>query len=274
MLQVARRNKWAVASIIAAAAMGGTAASQSEAKLVIDVRAFAITAGTGSISADGKTVTGATAGTKFSYRVFANITGFTDVDPDNGDGPVQDDIPTAVEGSLSSSNGGVKVSLTHAVGTGSPNQFNATGSQQGTVFDADGDGDLDIGPLDPKNGESPLIGPGGTAVQNIAYRANGATGNFASGGNQYIMNSTANSIATVTDASGADTLLQFVVSDVTGVGGQPQWLENNVVKNQVSGNTIELGAPVQILGSGAVPEPASLGLLGLGAVGLLRRRRA
>jgi len=281
MLQVARRNKWAVASIIAAAAMGGAAASQSEAKLVIDVKALSIVGGgTGVISADGKTVTGATVGTKINYQVFGQIVFAGDTDPKDGDGfDIQDDLITSVEGALASNGAGnVQVDITHAVNTGSTNvasrnfgnNFSATGSANGVPTNLGGDSDIDIGPsLTPQNGGS----------GNISYRSNGATGTAAD--NLNLLNAASNtttaglSTFTVTNAAGGDALVNFIVSAISGVGGQPQWSENGAVKNQVNGDVIQLGAPVRILGTGgAVPEPASLGLLGLGAVGLLRRRRA
>jgi len=278
MLQVARRNKWAVASIIAAAAMGGVAASQSDAKLVIDMKAVSIVGGSGpgSISADGKTVSGTTVGTKINYRVTGQITFAGDVDVDaDGDGtPDQDDLIQSVEGIIASNSGSsfVQVNLTHAVNSASPNAFNATGSSNGTPTNLGGDTDIDIGPsLTPQNGT-----PG-----NINYRQNGATGNIDT--NLYFLTSTnastnaGNSTMTVVGQAppGSDALVNWITAAVFGVGGQPQWTENGVVKNQVNGDTIEIGAPVRILGTGgAIPEPASLGLLGLGALGLIRRRRA
>jgi hypothetical protein len=277
MLQVARRSKWAVASVIAATAMGGFAATQSQAKLVIDVKALSIVAGgTGTISADGKTVTGASVGTKINYQVTGQIVFAGDTDPTDLDGfPVQDDLITSVEGVLASNGpGSIQVDLTHAVNPGSTNpasrnfgnNFADTGSANGVPTNLGGDADTDIGPsLSPLNGAS----------GNISYRSSGATGDAAT--NLNILTSSATgttagpTLMTITNASGGDALVNFIVSAVSGVGGQPQWSENGVVKNQVNGDTIEIGSPVRIVG---VPEPTSLGLLGLGALGLLRRRRA
>jgi len=277
MLQVARRNKWAVASIIAAASMGGIAASQSEAKLVIDMKALSIAAGPGSISADGKTISGAGVGTKINYRVTgqifvgANNSGDVDIDSDFDSIPDQnDDLIQSVEGIIASNSGtSVQVNLTHAVSTAtaSGNGFNATGSGNGTPTNLGGDTDIDIGPsLTPQNGTS----------GNINYRANGAQGSLAT--NLFNLNNAASTTATgpstltVTADGATDALINWTTAAVFGVGGQPQWTENGVVKNQVNGDTIEIGAPIRVLAS--VPEPTSLGLLGLGALGLIRRRRA
>jgi len=277
MLQVARRNKWAVASIIAAAAMGGTAASQSEAKLVIDMKAVSFAGGAlagQSISADGKTVTGATVGTKINYRITGQIfvgvnnSGDVDIDSDFDSVPDQnDDLIQSVEGIIASNSGtSVQVNLTHVVNTAAGNAFNATGSGNGTPTNLGGDTDIDIGPsLTPQNGTS----------GNINYRSNGAIGSLDT--NLFNLNlaatTTASGPSTLTVIAGgaSDALINWTTAAVFGVGGQPQWTENGVVKNQVNGDTIEIGAPVRILG---VPEPTSLGLLGLGALGLIRRRRA
>jgi hypothetical protein len=267
MLQVARRNKWAVASIIAAAAMGGTAASQSEAKLVIDLKAIGFVGGPQagqSISADGKTVTGATVGTQINYRVTGQVVFAGDTDPDG-----QDDIIQSVEGVIASNAGSsVQVNLTHAVNRTSPSRFNATGSGNGTPTNLGGDTDIDIGPsLTPQNGTS----------GNINYRNNGADG-IDTVANLYNLNSAAtdttagSSTITVVGSGTTDALINWTTAAVFGVGGQPQWTENGVVKNQVNGDTIEIGAPIKVLPG--VPEPTSLGLLGLGALGLMRRRRA
>jgi hypothetical protein len=256
--------------------MGGAAASQSEAKLVVDLKALSFAGGASagqSISADGKTVTGATVGTKINYRVTGQIVFAGDVDPDDGaGGNIQDDLIQSVEGVIASNSGSVvQVNLTHAVSTTANTRFNATGSANGTPTNLGGDTDIDIGPsLTPTNGSS----------GNINYRNNGADGTDTVANLNFLNSASSTTTAglstiTVLDSSGGDALINWITSAVFGVGGQPQWTENGVVKNQVNGDTIEIGAPIRILGTGgAVPEPASLGLLGLGAVGLLRRRRA
>src|SRR4051794_35022863 len=130
MLQVARRNKWAVASLIAAAATGGVAASHADAKLVIDLLATSVDSGStgtapvlsGPVTIGGvsgfKTVTANAVGNKIKYQVVARIVlPGSDVDPSDGDGnPIQDDLVKSVEGVIASNGtGNVQVNLTHIV---------------------------------------------------------------------------------------------------------------------------------------------------------------
>jgi len=138
--------------------------------------------------------------------------------------------------------------------------FQGASSSTGTITDLDNDGDLDVG-------------GNGTSSNDNYWRArslNTTTG--VVGGNQVLGQLT----LTVTTANLGDftqTLVNYS-KKLGAASGVALWRENGSVQ-QSNATNLSAGAPVVLTTSGAVavPEPASLGLIGLAGLGMLARRR-
>lgn len=135
-----------------------------------------------------------------------------------------------------------------------PAFFTAGVSQNGSVVDWDSDGDLDIG-LSPTNS---------SGVGKFAGRSLSATPMPSLGGAVLV----GEFIWTVTTASGFFEL-NFTVRNNNGanVNAAALWFEDgSSISKGPTNSPITVGPPVSI------PEPASLGALGLAGIGLLKRR--
>lgn len=236
----------------AAAVVGlvGFGANQSDASLIIDVRAVGYNSGALPGGSTAKNVFG-TAGGVVNLKIFAMI--------DDGTIGTANDNVQSIQGSLLSSTGGLLGNLQNGALT-SP--FNGSSSGVGSSNDYDGDTDLDLGGAQTTN-----IIPTGPQWQ---FRANSQT---PVGGDGEIEIGSADFLI---GADGVSTLLNFSRKASAGNANLPTaalWQENGTNKNPGT-SLFGSGTPVQINAEGGVvPEPASLAVLGIAGLGLLARRR-
>ena len=237
-----------------AAAVGacGLIASRADAELIVDLRAIGVTTTAPGV-VDPKNVIVSAAADTVTVGVFARVSGT------NG---INDETLNSVYGLLQS----VGTMKGNFAG-GFAGAFTDSGASNGAVVDWDSDGDLDIG-----------ASPTNSSATGKFFARNGTAGGYTG-------------LAPVT-ANSAETLVgQFVFTVTAGVGPTDSvdlsFLRRNSNGNNVisaalwfeDGSTVSrnptnspygVGTPVHIV---TVPEPATLGLMTLGALSLLRRRR-
>jgi hypothetical protein len=247
------------------------------------------------VDPSGKSVT-APFGATVTLGVYAivsgtNATQFVDDLDGDADAPDtrNDDGLDIIAGSFQSI-GGLLVNLNTSPGQLTYNSratpFNGGGSSNGTARDWDSDGDLDIGGPGFDSPDLWFIRSGAmTFAAKFDGTSNGwVNGDLAPGGG--VTGSGLNSEDRIIDPTSAvlrvgtlraivsggtgTTALNHVLRTVPGPG-TALWWEDDIATGKTAGaGAVTVGTPVTIAG---IPEPASVGVLGIASVGLLARRK-
>jgi len=261
--------------LLSGAAVIGLGNAVSNASLFLELRTSTVDAahaGSVTFTPGSKTFQlGSNAvGATLTMVVIAKATG-TDADQSN-------DGILSLTGSFLSTHGAAgfpmgNMTATRQVSTTGLNQtsgFNGAGGQNGTPTDLNADGDLDVG----SNNDSDAGGF-------WAVRATSAPDPvFPTAAPFELQLGTVRYVVGDTGAQGGATAVNFRKREFLGAAS---WYQDSVQDTDTGSwsgaHTYNadpawaIGAPVNILGAGSVPEPVGLGLASLAGMGLLARRR-
>jgi hypothetical protein len=233
--------------LLSGAAAAAITTSAAQAIFVFDVRATGAT-GTGNTVVNTKSVLLTGPGT-----VSFNLVGV--IQPATDDGNPNNEANKIMIGSFLTTGDSVKGNLAATVSAA----FQNLGFSTGTIQDLDGDGDLDIGSNNSAN-----------ASDYWAVRTTDVSNGIP--GQEAILGTMTLTVGAGGITPGADTLLNF--RKKTGAANSVgSWNENGVTVLSNSSNVTN-GPDVHLTpAGGAVPEPTSIGLMGLAGLGMLARRR-
>lgn len=237
-------QKFIVGAVLAMTLVGGTA----HAALIFDVR----------IAAGGGKSAAANPGVPVNLEVWAIVTGAVSNAGLEGFANGY--------GSLLSNTGGASGNFTAFLRNAA---FDGSGSQTGALQDLDADGDLDIGSNATKNTSDLNALLSGSNL--IFLRSDAGTAVTAGGvgvvdGQSFLLGTTT---WTPSGTSGVASLNWRVPTFSSGLQREALWQEDDLARNDTNGS-FSAGLPVNL---SVVPEPSTVMLIGLGAVGLLVRRR-
>jgi len=238
--------------LLSGAAAAAVTTSAAQAIFVFDVRATGATGGATLVNNKSVTLAAGQAAT-VTFQLWGMVSEpYGSGLPEDGN-PNNENIKLMI-GSFLTNGTSVKGNLAATVVA----TMQANGFSTGTIQDLDGDGDLDIG----SNASS-------SAADYWAARTTDTTNGLV--GQQSLLGTmTLNVVGTDVVVNGTDTTVNFrkKTGPANSVG---QWTENGTAVISNASN-VTSGGNVVLTPTG-VPEPTSIGLIGLAGLGMLARRR-
>jgi len=229
-----------ISTMLLSGAAAAAMTSAAQAAFMYDVRAVSVS-GAGNLVVTNKSVVMVTPGV-VTFNLFGLIQPATD------DGNPNNEANKSMNGSFLSTGGTTVGNLAATVAA----PFQNLSFSGGTIQDLDGDGDLDVGNNSSSSG-----------ADYWSARATDTTNGVA--GQEALLGTMTFTVTT----AGTETSVNFrkKAGAASGIG---QWVENGVTILS-NANNVLVGAPVLV--GGIVPEPTSIGLIGLAGLGMLARRR-